>query len=375
VKFLHRRMGFDVLAWESGFYELRLAQAAMRGGGDPVAAAKRGVFTIWSNAREVQPLFEYVQASQGTTRPIDMVGLHIQVTAAGVDERFAADVRAFAAGLHDPARRRDVGALVEQTLSTYERLRTTPASADLDGFLGAAGALLTAIDRDRAAFETAHGAMEVGFMERALDNMRGRGANLYNRRRPDPPATAVVDSEEWNRRDRLMADNLRWVMEQGYPGRKVIVWAHNAHLMNGHFAADWRSVHATAQRDGMTPTGLLVAEWLKDDVYTIATTTYVGEEHWTNGQRRGTIAPAAPGSLESRLHRLGMPQLFLDLRPARGVNGHPLRRPLSMRVSGYGPPTGEYGNDLVPDLAAAFDAVFYVDRMAPATPLDQGPGR
>jgi hypothetical protein len=40
-----------------------------------------------------------------------------------------------------------------------------------------------------------------------------------------------------------------------------------------------------------------------------------------------------------------------------------------MRISGYGQPTGPYGNDMVPDLTKAFDAVFYIDRMAPATPI------
>jgi erythromycin esterase len=42
IKFLHQRMGFDIVAWESGFYEVRLAQAALRGGEDPVLAAQRG---------------------------------------------------------------------------------------------------------------------------------------------------------------------------------------------------------------------------------------------------------------------------------------------------------------------------------------------
>src|SRR5262245_42302903 len=30
IKFLHQRMGFDVLVWESGLYDVQLAQAAMR---------------------------------------------------------------------------------------------------------------------------------------------------------------------------------------------------------------------------------------------------------------------------------------------------------------------------------------------------------
>ena len=96
-------------------------------------------------------------------------------------------------------------------------------------------------------------------------------------------------------------------------------------------------------------------------------TTNEGQDSWANGQRSGPISPAPEGSLESRLHKLGKPQVFLDLRSARGESGHPMRVRQSMRISGYGPPTGPYGNDLVPDLTRAFDGVFYIDRMAPAT--------
>jgi erythromycin esterase-like protein len=312
IKFLHQRMGFDVVAWESGMYEVRLAQAGLRGGEDAVAAAQRGVFSIWSKAEEVRPLFEYAKASQGTTRPLEMAGFDVQITAPNVAERLAADLRAFVS--------------------------------------------------NRGAFEKAHGAKEVRFMERVLANKRTNEMNVEDR---------ASRSDAWNRRDSLMADNLGWLIKEGYPGRKIIVWAHNAHLMNAHFAADWRSVHAEPQPGGMKPMGVSVAEELKDEVYTIAFTTYAGEDRWANGQRSGPIAPAPECSLEAWLHALGKPYVFLDFRAAKNKSDHPMRTPQSMRVSGYGPPTGEYGNDVLPDPTAAFDAVFYVDQMAPATPIQR----
>ena len=97
-----------------------------------------------------------------------------------------------------------------------------------------------------------------------------------------------------------------------------MVWAHNAHLLRAHFAADWQGVHVKPQRDGMTPMGVLLAKWLKDAVYTIALTTYEGEEAWANGQKRGPIAPAPAGSLEARLHAVGEPTLFVELRAGAG---------------------------------------------------------
>jgi erythromycin esterase len=411
IKFLHRRMGFDVLAWESGFYDVRSTRAALLAGDDPMAAAQRGILTIWSNAEEVRPLFEYAKVSQSTTRPLEMAGFDMQVSAGGSDVRFAAELRAFAAALRNSALRRNVVTLVDRTIAAYERLHARlasrqrgsaeastaglsgkaledvmktwdqqegdkhrPTSAHRDAFVGVAGDLLLAISTNRGLFEAVHGASDVAFMERFIENMRGRGASVYDRERSDrpPESTDVLKSDDWNRRDGLMADNLRWLIEKAYPGRKVIVWAHNAHVMNAYFAADWRGVYAEPQPNGMKPAGVFLAEWLKDGLYTIAMTTNDGEDAWANGQRQGPISPAAEGSLESRLHKLGKPQVFLDLRSARGDIRHPMRVPQSMRISGYGPPTSPYGNDLVPDLTRAFDAVFYIDRMAPATRISTG---
>ena len=45
------------------YFELRLADAGMRGGEDALSAARLGVFGIWAQAAEVKPLFEYVVVS------------------------------------------------------------------------------------------------------------------------------------------------------------------------------------------------------------------------------------------------------------------------------------------------------------------------
>lgn len=410
IKFLHRRMGFDVLAWEAGLYDMRVVQAGMRASEDPLAAAIRGIPLIWSNAQEVRPLLTYVKAMQGTTRPLEMVGMDMQVTGLGTDERFAADLRSFAAALRDSTRRRAFASLVDRTIAAYDGLfaharardlkvaeslktgltgealseairkwqqnegaRQRPTKAAFDDFLAAANGLLRAISvADRAALEEVHGAREVAFMERAVHNMRGRGETAYDNDRADPPAGSAWTNDSWNRRDALMAGNLRWLIEQGYPGRKVIVWAHSVHVITAYWASDampWRSVHTSPQRNGRKPAGVFLAEWLKDRLFTIAMTTYEGEHAWTNFQQRGPIPPAPSGSLESRLHRLGQPNVFLDLRPARLDKGHPVRAPQVLRI-GVGP---ALPNDPVADLTTAFDAIFYIDRMAPATPICFGP--
>ena len=42
---------------------------------------------------------------------------------------------------------------------------------------------------------------------------------------------------------------------------------------------------------------------------------------------------------------------------------------MTLRISGYGQPSGKYGNDPVRDITQVFDGVLFIDKMAPATRL------
>lgn len=125
IKFLHERMGFDVLIWESGLHGMRWADAGFRGAAEPVAAADRGVFTIWSHAKEVKPLLEYASASQSSLRPLEMAGFDMQFTARNSFEHLAEDLRRFVGALRESAIRLRSQAFVEQALGAYSQLRAS----------------------------------------------------------------------------------------------------------------------------------------------------------------------------------------------------------------------------------------------------------
>jgi erythromycin esterase-like protein len=116
-------------------------------------------------------------------------------------------------------------------------------------------------------------------------------------------------------------------------------------------------IHIEPQAGGLEPSGVALARWLGNDVYTIAMTSYVGEDGWNSAK---PIAPAPEGSLEWRLHQLGKPYVFLDFRALDGDSGHPMRKSQSMRID-------KYRDDTLTDVTRAFDAIFYLDRMTPAT--------
>jgi erythromycin esterase len=411
IKFLHERMGFGVLAWESGLYDVHLTQIRMRAGDDALAAAQAGILLVWSASEEVRPLFEYAKASQSTGRPLDMAGFDMQMNAIDASEHFAADLHSFVDALRDQALRRRAVEFAEQIIAAHKHLfaRTevarrieldslraavagkappqAPPEAmaawektdaaklagrpqDIEALERAADELLAMMRMQRGAFLQVHAIRQITFMERAIDNLRGNDRNLYDNERPDRPtagaAASALVNEGWNRRDALNARNLRWLVEEGFPGQKIIVWAHNVHLMNAYYAADIGSIHVEPQAGGLQPTGVAQAKWLGTGLYTIAMTSYSGEDGWNFAK---PIAPAPEGTLEWRLHQLGMPYGFLDLRALARNRDHPMRKPQSMRID-------QYREDTLTDVTQAFNAIFYIDRMAAATRMHSpGDGR
>ena len=401
IKFLHQRMGFDVVVWESGLGDVRWTQAGLRAGHDAVAAAQQGILKIWSASDEVRPLFEYAKASQAGTRPLEMAGFDMQVTAPDTAERFAAELRAFVGALRDPGLLRRAHRLANRLLAASnamhayttaligkrsalseaaqsgaaltdamaewesgEGARLRPKKESLDLLRNAAAGLLTLVESDRAAFEQVHAAVYVTFIERALQNLRDDGTNAYASFGPERPGggTGYVPSlAVENRRDAGNADNLRWLIQKRYRGRKLIVWAHNVHVMNAYYADDWRRVYLDPRPRTMKPSGVFLNDWLRDGVYTIAFTTYAGEDGWVAAPA-SPIAPAAMDTLESRLHRLGKPYLFLDFRALDATPGHPLQTPQPLRFP-------KYDTNTLADPTKAVDAIFYIDRMMPVTAI------
>jgi erythromycin esterase len=388
VQLLHERLGFDVLAWESGLIDLERTEAALRADLDPVEAAQRGILKIWSASAECRPLFAYAKASHGRARPLSMAGFDMQLTAPGTLDYFAAELRAFVQTM-DPATRSPAEALAEDVLSHFGRLyrytdalatklaelgragvtgaaqgaairawgqsegdRLRPVAADLDSLNQRAGDLQRLLHRpgDRA-----------GFMVRAIASLMGYGANLFEeqgKHSAEEDARYALARE--NRRDRINADNLQWLTDTAYAGRKIIVWAHNAHVMNAWYGPGFDSVSLKPVTDGMKTTGVWLAERYGNRLYKIGFTAYQGNDGWV-GAPPVEVPTAPTGSIEERLHRLGAPEVFLPLRSNSASLLLPAG-PVSMRIP-------KYRVETIPDPEQPFDALYFIDTMKPATLL------
>jgi len=270
-------------------------------------------------------------------------------------ERFAQDLRAFAGALPDPVLRQQASQLADQALAARSRLVATKFAGqpDLDALIVAVKDLRTLIFGHRAGFDTVQGYIQTGFMDHAIQNMSADAQMRFD------AARAPTDAGRESRRDAANAENLRWLLEVKYSGRKAVIWAHDAHVMNAYYAPGFHAVHLEGQPGDMKTTGTFLAERYGKSLYTIGMTAFTGEEGFAVGGPATPVAPAPDGSLEARLHGLlqlsgGAPCAFVDLR-ASGRPAIPTAR------------IPKFEANTVADIGRIYDGVFFIDQMHRAT--------
>ena len=102
-------------------------------------------------------------------------------------------------------------------------------------------------------------------------------------------------------RDQCMAENTSWILDQTPPGSKLVLWAHNGHV--------------TREAKQM---GQHLADRYVGQMVVLGFTCHEGRYTAYSWPRRELeefpITPSVAGSLEWRLHELGLPAALIDLR-------------------------------------------------------------
>ncbi len=348
VKFLHAEMGFDVLVWESGFFDCAEMDREL-GGDKPIGeVARLGVFDHWSHAAESLPVFEYARSSQGSNRPLRMAGFDIQPSGTASNWMLPEMIGWFGDRM-SPRGRKEVDALLESVrTATPETFQAAYAKA-----YRIPDILRREYDRQRCTLDREWGkesafrvqALRVGSRYGAMLKLAGAGTQAF--------------ASSYNHRERANADNLTWLANERFRGKKLIVWAHNVHILKGLPGSGDRS----QPRKGTTEldsTGRILAERLGDNVRSIGVVALGGRWSWRGGDPI-EFAPAEPDALEAALasHFPGLG--FVDLRSA--PTGHTLRRPWKAVIDRQNPFTVQ---TVWPD---GFDGLLFVREMRPRTQL------
>jgi erythromycin esterase-like protein len=159
-------------------------------------------------------------------------------------------------------------------------------------------------------------------------------------------------------RDRSMADNVKWILDQN-PGAKIVLWAHNGHVATGGFSYE---TMGTALRR-MYGREMVVFG------FSFNQGSFQAVAQGGGGLKNFTVPRAPSGSFDATLAAAGLPLFALDLRSAPEW----FHRPRGSRQIGATYPEGApyaFMADIVP--AEVYDAVLFVEA---TTVARKNPGR
>lgn len=355
VKYLHQELGFDVMVWESGTHATREVHRALL---DPEIglfdAFDRGTFPIWTRSAQVRPVMEYVRSTLATDRPIETMGYDCQFTAGDRVMRWPGHIAEFVrAADHPIAERADEFEKILAEIEGNYRYLTDTREDDFGRYFEPLNMICAAMDEAMPALIDAHGEREAVFMRRTMDDAIAAVAAMV--RRSDgqimnegaQPITGHI-------RDQRMGENLIWLANEYYKGRKLIVWAATYHGI--HAPRELRPEHDPRSYERTVVAGGVAREVLGSDMYTIGFEAHDGRAGRVSNPPF-PIGPSPAGSLGDLLSRLEHPFLFVDFAglPA----DHWLREPMVARMLGFQPMVGVWPDQM--------DAVFFTRTMFPST--------
>jgi erythromycin esterase len=214
VKFLHRDLGFDVLAFESPMYDMTVAWDSLRTGRPPREAFWLGAGT-WAGAAQMQPLVAYLGEQARGRRPLEIAGFDHQHQMASL-LYFADDLARFLAvrGVGGPLVDRETPehGVLQGLAQVHYQYGVAPRPD-----VSTRRAFLAAIDESLVAVS----AMPDEEAQQWAQILRSLAC--HTRFVMEHPDIGSCD------RDEQMAENLLWLANERYPNRKIIVWAATGH--------------------------------------------------------------------------------------------------------------------------------------------------
>jgi erythromycin esterase len=255
----------------------------------------------------------------------------------------------------DPASGHRMRATFQSYLERLSAANAAPLSqTESDGLSAAIEDLLALLERERLTFIAATSEADYEWAHR--NAIVARQAHRLYRVRPYSPGSGGWSSA-WrglNQRDAAMADDVRWVLEREGSTGRVLVFAHNGHVMNAPQAGEiWRSLERPPTAMGQHLRSALGADLV-----------IIGVSSAENGAGLPT-GSLEPGSLDAALSHLGLPLFLLDLRAARSD------RAVAAWLAERRQLRTNFTKSLTVSPSVAFDAILFVNKLTPARATPQ----
>ncbi|NSL86381.1 erythromycin esterase family protein [Chitinophaga sp. Mgbs1] len=306
IKFLYEKMGFEVLAFESGLYDCARIWENTRNGGNLADEVTGSLFFMYATSKQMMPLFQYIQAKVKSPRPLTVAGFESQHSGRNAIRLLFPDFETFL--------RKDHAAVLDSNWNLFKRIAVATFNSRAYRPEDAERALffqkLEELKKLLAAKTTpddGHISSSPGFWYQVTTSIESQASRYWE----------LVKGNELSVRDLQMAQNLIWLADKAFPGKKIIVWAHNIHIAKntGALLAPLTGTPIPFF-ESLTPMGTTVKAHFGKDAYILGFSGAQGTYVDYNDNKIKTVPAPAAGSIESSLSATGHPYIFVDYKQA-----------------------------------------------------------
>lgn len=283
IKYLHEKLGFNVLAFESDFYGIEKVNALYQQGKIPLDSLRIMTYAIWSACVQNQTLYRYIDECKKNTP------LHI----AGIDCRHVSrySVKHYVEEFRQLYREADTTAYehFEKILSELFRTeyKSKASAEDKDYFL-------SYLRRLQSTFQV------VDFKYCELKNLESFALNSW---KPFPHG--------WDDtiRDYSMAENLHWLKTNKYKNEKIIVWAHNGHCNKNPLAIEDKGKIGSYTNGSL---GNYYTHKYNQDTYILGFTSLTGHTKFVNDDNKRDVVTPEEDCFENTVKEKGFDYGFIN---------------------------------------------------------------
>ncbi len=327
VKFLHAELGFEVLALESGMYDCAKIAHQMKSGSSLIKEKENSIFYMYSNSKEVKHLFNYIDAHADTKNPLLFTGMDSQHTGQKSQDFMIDDLAAFLNLHHSKLQLKENWKLFKKlTLEIFKMKREVRKE-------------------DKLSFYTT-----LKDIRKELTILPSEKTELFRNPQFWLQIIASIESQAkryWGDvqdmdRDRQMAVNMSWLVNNSFRGKKIIIWAHNFHI---------------AKKVGdIKPMGYFLKNEFKERMYTMGFTGYNGNYLDFISGKTIEVKKPSKQSFEYMINTTGIENCIIDFKQL--PEDHWLQREQKGRLANFGSFTGVLPN--------VFDGMFYIKTTTPS---------
>ncbi|PEE39779.1 erythromycin esterase family protein [Bacillus pseudomycoides] len=306
IKYLHEEMGYDVIAFESGFAE---ANAVYQNIDDLTAeqAMKKAISGVW-HTEDVEELFQYIKEQKEKGTPLILTGFDIQIPWSASSATFATFANEWISKLNP-----EIGKLLVEAEKEIVKYRSV---SSYEEFQAMQKPLLSKYERVKEFIQqhkkelqqvVPNASYDVNLLEKTISI---RIDTLKTHISYEVKEKPVMDYTFYSR-DQKMGQNLAWLSEMQFKNKKIIVWGHNYHIrkQNSKMIMGFPYTKKYPNMIDVLP------KYLKDQMYSVGLYAYSGSSlDDQNDKVEYVIDKHQANSIEEILKSAQHPQVFVNLK-------------------------------------------------------------